>query len=211
MMSFSEFEKLYNSKRGTYKDCLDCIQSGDVILCSNNYNECTHIFSHLHEAAPRLRDVYLYKSRIGEYEFMTTPGMSEHIMTLNYFFGPVYHKALPMGNCSYIPVDLPNYYKDTAAHRRPNVYMAAVSPMDENGDMYVGMNQTNESDAIADAVREGWKIIVEVNPNLIKMRGAVKINIRNVTRPISISRAPDPFLLLGDPRGVQVLINLPRN
>jgi len=181
-MSVSEYEKLYNSKRGTYQDCLDCIESGDVILCSNNYNECTHIFDHLHEAAPRLRDVYLYKSRIGEYKFMTTPGMSEHIMTLNYFYGPIYQKAHPLGNCSFIPVDLPNYYKDTAAHRRPNIYMAAVSPMDENGDMYVGMNQTNESEAIADAVREGWKIIIEVNPNLIHMRGAVKINIRNVTR-----------------------------
>lgn len=180
-MTHEDYLRLYNEKRGDYTRCLDMIESGDVILCSNNYNECTVLFDHLHEAAPRLKDVYLYKSRVGMYPFMLTPGMGEHIMTLNYFYGPVYQKAHPLGNCAFIPCDLPDYYKDTSAHLRPNVFMASVSPMDEEGNFSVGMNQTNESDAIRDAVREGWKIILEVNPNLSSMNGAAKINIKNVS------------------------------
>ncbi len=180
-MSYEDYLKLYNEKKGSYMRCLESISSGDVILCSNNYNECSVLFEHLHEVAPGLENVYIYKSRVGMYPFMTTPGMGSHVMTLNYFYGPVYLKAHPLGNCSFIPCDLPGYYTSTSAHRRPNVFMAAVSPMDENGDMFVGMNQTNESDAIADAVREKWKIILEVNPNLGAMNGAAKINIRDVT------------------------------
>ncbi len=180
-MTYQDYQRLYEEKKGTVQDCLDLIQSGDVIMCSNNYNETTVIFDHLHEIADRVDNVWIYKSRIGEYPFLTTPGMDGKINSMNYFYGPVYRKAHRLLNASFIPVDLPNYYFKTEAHKPSTIFMACVSPMDENGDMYIGMNQTVEYYAVKDAVEKHKKIILEVNPNLTYMNGSVKINIKDVT------------------------------
>ena len=180
-MTYQDYQKMYEEKKGTVQDCLDLIQSGDVIMCSNNYNETTVIFDHLHEIADRVDNVWIYKSRIGEYPFLITPGMNGKINSMNYFYGPVYRKAHRLLNASFIPVDLPNYYFKTEAHKPSTIFMACVSPMDENGDMYIGMNQTVEYYAVKDAVEKHKKIILEVNPNLTYMRGSVKINIKDVT------------------------------
>ena len=180
-MTYQDYQKMYEEKKGTVQDCLDLIQSGDVIMCSNNYNETTVIFDHLHEIADRVDNVWIYKSRIGEYPFLITPGMNGKINSMNYFYGPVYRKAHRLLNASFIPVDLPNYYFKTEAHKPSTIFMACVSPMDENGDMYIGMNQTVEYYAVKDAVEKHKKIILEVNPNLTYMKGSVKINIKDVT------------------------------
>ena len=147
-MTYQDYQKMYEEKKGTVQDCLDLIQSGDVIMCSNNYNETTVIFDHLHEIADRVDNVIVYKSRIGSYPFMLTPGMNGHINCYNYFYGPSYRKSHKLLNASFIPVDLPNYYFKTEAHRPSTIFMACVSSMDENGDMYIGMNQTVEYYAV---------------------------------------------------------------
>ena len=56
-------------------------------------------------------NVIVYKSRIGRYPFMMTPGMNGHINCHNYFYGPSYREAHKLLNASFIPVDLPNYYR----------------------------------------------------------------------------------------------------
>lgn len=185
-MTYQDYKKIYDEKKVSVQDVLDTIQSGDIINCSNNYNETTVIFDHLHEIADRVENVWLYKSRIGDYKFLTTPGMNGHINCMSYFYGPNYRTAHKLLNGSYIPVDLPNYYKKTEAHKPCTIFMACVSSMDENGDMYIGMNQTIEYYAVKDAIEKKKKIIVEVNPNLTYMNGSVKINVKDVTMLVEV-------------------------
>ncbi len=179
--TYEDYKKIYESKKGTVDQALDLIQSGDVIWCSNNYNEPTTLFGRLHEIAPRVENVIVYKSRIGEYPFLITPGMDGHINCANYFYGPSYRKAHKLRNSMFIPVDLPNYYRSVNMHRPCNIFTAQVSPMDENGNMYIGMNQTIEYYAVRDAIEQKKKIIVEVNPNLTYMNGSVAIPVEAVT------------------------------
>ena len=180
-MTYEDYKKIYESKKGTVEDALNLIQSGDVIWCSNNYNEPQTLFGRLHEIAPRVENVIVYKSRIGEYPFLVTPGMNGHINCANYFYGPSYRKAHKLLNASFIPVDLPNYYRSVNMHRPCNIFTAQVSPMDEHGNMYIGMNQTIEYYAVKDAIEQHKKIICEVNPNLTYMNGSVAIPVEAVT------------------------------
>lgn len=179
--TYEDYKKIYESKKGTVQDALDLIHSGDVIWCSNNYNEPNTLFSHLHEIADRVENVIVYKSRIGRYPFMVTPGMNGHINCANYFYGPSYREAHKLLNATYIPVDLPNYYRMVNKHRPCTIFTAQVSPMDEQGRLYVGMNQTIEYYAIKDAVEQHKRIICEVNPNLTYMNGSAYIPVDAVT------------------------------
>ena len=103
-----DYQKMYNERKASLQECLDLIRSGDIIWCSNNYNEPSTLFEHLHEIAPRVENVLVYKSRIRRYPFMVTPGMDGHINFANYFYGPAYKEAHRLLNCTYVPVDLPN-------------------------------------------------------------------------------------------------------
>lgn len=187
----SEYRKLYAERKGTVNDCLALIRSGDVIWCSNNYNEPSTLFSHLHEIAERVEDVFVYKSRIGSYPFMLSPDMDGRINFGNYFYGPAYRQAHILGNCTFFPCDLPNYYRYAGAHRPWDVFAAQVSPMTEDGRFYIGMNQTFESSIVREAVEQHKTILLEVNPNLTWMRGASYIPIRAVTKLFEVDTPED--------------------
>ena len=186
--SAADYQNMYAARKGTVEDCLALIHSGDTLWCSNNYNEPSTLFSRLHEIAPRVENVFVYKSRIGDYPFMTSPGMDGHINFGNYFYGPNYAKAHELGNCTFYPVDLPNYYRAASQHRPWNVFAAQVSPMTEDGKFYIGMNQTFETEIVRDALEGRKTILLEVNPRLTWMRGAVSIPVEAVTKLVEIDK-----------------------
>ena len=180
-LTYEDYKRLYDSRRGTVEDALALIHSDDVIWTSNNYNESSTLLGRIHEIAGRVTNVLVYKSRIGSYPFMLTPGMNGHINCANYFYGPSYRKAHELLNATFVPVDLPNYYRMVSRHRPCTVFTAQVSPMDEHGNFYIGMNQTLERQAVEDAVRERKRIILEVNPNLTFMNGSTAVPVEAVT------------------------------
>ena len=177
-----DFRRMYAERLGTVEDCLALIRSGDTIWCSNNYNEPRLFFSRLHEIAPRVEDVFVHKSRIGNYPFMSDPAMRGHIRFGNYFYGPHYKEAQAAGNCTFFPVDLPNYYRTVAARRPWSVFVAQTSPMTEDGYFYLGMNQTFETELVRDALEGHRTILLEVNPRLTWMNGAARIPVAAVTK-----------------------------
>jgi len=186
-----DYRRMYVERLGTLDDCLAILRSGDTIWCSNNYNEPRMLFSRLHEIAPRVENVFVFKSRIGNYPFMTDPAMNGRINFGNYFYGPHYKEAHPLGNCTFFPVDLPNYYRTAAAHRPWNVFIAQVSPMTEDGYFHIGMNQTFETELVRDALEGHKTIILEVNPRLTWMNGAVRIPVEAVTKLCEVDMPED--------------------
>lgn len=186
-----DYLKMYEERRATLQECLDLVRSGDVIWCSNNYNEPSTFFEHLHEIAHRVENVLVYKSRIRRYPFMVTPGMDGHINFANYFYGPAYKEAHRLLNCSFVPVDLPSYYRQVSARQPWNIFTAQVSPMTEDGRFYIGMNQTFESELVRDALEGRKTIILEVNPRLTWMNGSVYIPVEAVTKLYEVATPED--------------------
>ena len=189
--TYDDYKAMYAQRKSSIGECLALIKSGDTIWCSNNYNEPSTLFSHLHEIAGRVENVFVYKSRIGNYPFMTAPGMDGHINFGNYFYGPAYQQAHKLLNCTFFPVDLPHYYSHASARKPWNIFMAQVSPMTEDGRFYIGMNQTFEDDLVRDAIEEGKTIILEVNPRLTWMNGSAYIPVQAVTRLVEVDTPED--------------------
>lgn len=189
--SREDYRRMYEERLSSVSECLDLIRSGDIIWCSNNYNEPSTLFEHLHEIAPRVENVLVYKSRIRRYPFMVTPGMDGHINFANYFYGPAYKEAHDLGNCTFVPVDLPNYYRQVSARQDWTIFTAQVSPMTPDGKFYIGMNQTFESELVRDAIENKRTIILEVNPRLTWMQGCVAIPVEAVTKLFEVDTAED--------------------
>lgn len=188
-MTRDDFQKMYEDKKRTVDDALAFIKSGDVIFTTNNYSEPGGILSRLHEIAPRVENVKIWKGRSGIYPFMNDPAMKGHIEMYTYFFGPMFYKeSQPMGLVELVPSDLQSYFTVAVSGHRPNVCMTAVSSMDENGDFHVPMNHAADGLSVLDCVERGVPVIVEVNRNLHHAHGAVAVNIRDAAMIVEVDR-----------------------
>lgn len=185
----TDFTQLYQEKKRTVPQILDTIRSGDVIFTTNNYSEPAEILSHLHEIAPNVEDVKIWKGRSGLYPFMVDPSMKGHIEMYNYFFGPTFYRnSLPMGLVDYVPTDLQSYFTVAVSGHPANICISAVTPMDEQGNFHVPMNHAADGLGVLDAIEQHKAIILEVNPNLHHMHGAVAVNIQDVAMLVEVDR-----------------------
>ncbi len=187
MGTAQDYLRMYEEKKGTLQDCLNLIRSGDVIFTTNNYSEPNVILQHLHEIAPRVENVKIWKGRSGTYPFMTDPAMKGHIEMYTYFFGPTfYRQAQKLGLVDYVPADLGHYFTVAVSGHPANVCIAAVTPMDENGVFHLGLNHAADGLGVQDAIDHHKTIILEVNPRLHTMRGAQEIRIEDVTMLLEV-------------------------
>ena len=201
----TNYTAIYESKKGTVQDCLDVIQSGHVVAFGSACNAPDAILRQMHTIADRVENVKCIKGHEGTYPFVTMPGMDGHINTGSFFLGKDLSNGMRTGNCTFIPADMCDYATFTQGHFPCNVFIAASTPMDENGNLQVGLSMMFEDAAYACAD----KIILEVNPRLPRVRGGLEINISDVTRLVEvdypIQEIPD---LDPSPEEVQVAKNV---
>ena len=171
------FETLYQQKRGTVQDALNFIKSGMTVYFASDCNEPVALLKQLHTVAPRVHDVLCYKSRLGPYPFMGDASLRGHIKYSNFFFGAGWQEGNRLGIASYTPTDLCDFAPFVSKSHPGDVFIAAVSPMDENGDFCVGLSLMTEWEMSAVCK----DIIVEVNPDLPKVDGGLLINVKDVT------------------------------
>jgi acyl-CoA hydrolase len=178
----TNYQAQYEAKRGTVQDCLDVIQSGDVVAFAAACNAPEKMLEQMHTIANRVVDVKCIKGHEGTFPFVTMPGMDGHINTGSFFLGHDLSEGLRTGNATFIPADMCDYSTFTSGHYPCNVFAAAATPMDENGNLQVSLCMMYEDAAYACSDR----IVLEVNPNLPRVRGGLEINIRDVTRLVEV-------------------------
>ena len=173
-----DYQALYNEKKSTLEACLGLIRSGDNICFGKDCNEPKLFCEQLHTIADRVENVTVLKGRSADFGFLQNDGMKGHFLTQSAFFSPGWQAAFEKGNCTFVPNDLhdqPFWYN--GAYPR-NVYIAAVTPMDENGNFQVNLSEMWEADIDPLSCD---RIILEVNRSLKTVRGGVDINVRDVT------------------------------
>ncbi len=173
----TDYQKMYADKKGTVQSCLDQIHSHDVVGFSGDCNEPVAMLRELHTIAPRVEDVVCFKGRIGTYDFIRNEGMCDRINTAGFFYGPGWYEGHQRKNVSFVPADLCDYGTFVTQAKPVTVFAAAVSPMDEFGNFCIGLCMMWEREFISTADR----VILEVNPNLPRVAGGLRINIRDVT------------------------------
>ncbi len=168
---------IYQQKRTTLQGCLDLIVSGDNICFAGGCNQPAAFMTRFHTVAPRVTNVECIKSRSGDYEFVTAPGMNGHINTGSSLYGAAFSEGQKHGNTSHIVCDMHDYARFIAEHKPCNTFIAAVSPMDAEGYFQVGLNLMWEQECLQTCS----KIILEVNENLPRVSGGLQIHVRDVT------------------------------
>lgn len=167
----------YNQKKTDLQGCLNLIRSGDNICFAGGCNQPAAFMKSFHTIAPRVENVECIKSRSGDYEFITAPGMNGHINTGSPLYGEAFNEGMKHGNTSFIVCDMCDYSRFVSEHKPCNTFVAAVSPMDEGGYFQVGLSQMWEKECIETCS----KIILEVNENLPRVNGGLDIHISRVT------------------------------
>lgn len=178
----TNYRAMYEARKGDVQDCLDVIQSGNVVAFAAACNAPDAILSQLHTIAGRVTDVKCIKGHEGTYPFVTMPGMDGHINVGTFFMGKDLSNGMRTGNATFIPADMCDYSTFTQGHYPCDVFVAAATPMDENGNLQVGLSMMFEDAAYACANR----IVLEVNPHLPRVRGGLEINISDVTRLVEV-------------------------
>ncbi|MBR1780384.1 MAG: 4-hydroxybutyrate--acetyl-CoA CoA transferase [Oscillospiraceae bacterium] len=176
------FEQLYESKKGTLEDALTYIRSHDNVCLAGDCNEPLVFARNLHKIAPRVVDVSVIKARTGNYDFVKSEGMNGHINTGGFFYGPGWGEGHQKLNTSLIVTDLPDYANFVADHKPCNVFVASVTPMDEKGNFQIGLCMMWEPETYASVLKQpNHRVILEVNPNQVRVKGGLEINIADVT------------------------------
>ncbi len=170
--------ELYRAKKSTPQDCLNLIRSNDFICLGNVCNEPRIFCENLHTIASRVENVTVHKGRTSDYGFLQLDGMAGHILSQSAFFTGGWQLPLEKGNVSFAPLDLPDHPFWYSEAYPPNVYVVAVTPMDENGNFQVGMCLQWEQDI---DFRNCDRVILEVNRQLRRVTGGLEINIRDIT------------------------------
>ena len=99
-----------------------------------------------------------------------------------FFYGPGWGEGHKKLNCSLIVTDLPDYGRFVAEHRPPNVFVAQTTPMDENGKFQISLCMMWEPETFAAVMAQpDHRIILEVNPQQVHVKGGLEIDINDVS------------------------------
>lgn len=185
-------QELYRAKLGTLQDCLSVFRSGDAICFAGEGGEAKAILREFHTLRERgIHGLTCVKGRNGDYPFITQPGYSGFCITRGNFFAQPFREGMKYGNVAYFPSDLNDFMISVQACQPHNVFVAAVPPMDENGDFWLGTCLMWE----AEAIKTCGRIILQINSNLPRTNGSLKINIRDVT---ALMEYDEPLSLIPD-------------
>lgn len=182
----TEYERLYQQKKGTLEDCLSVFQSGDEVCFAGDGNQPYVILENLHTIADRVHDLHCYKGHEGNFRCVTDPAMNGKIGFDTFLFGRDLMRGQEARIASYVPVDICDNGRFVQGNRPKNVFVACVTPMDENGNFQLGLSNMWESDMIQTCNR----IVLEVNPQEPRVKGGMEINIRDVTVLMEVDYTP---------------------
>ncbi len=182
----TEFQRLYNEKKGTVDDCLRAIHSHSRVCFAGDGNQANLIMENLHKIAPNVVDVKCIKGRAGDYPCVTDPAMNGHISFTSFLYGREMMTGQTQRNVSFVPADICDFGSFVAEYRPRDTFVACVSPMDEKGYFQLGLSNMWEEATFNTCDT----IILEVNPQLPRVRGGLRIHVRDVTVLTEVDYAP---------------------
>jgi len=170
-------EARYRAKFISPDDALGMIRSHDTISIGFFGNEPYAMMSRLHTIADRVEDVVVWTSNpMAEHEFIRDDSLTGRIDVISIFYGDALRGDHKKGHITFMPNNLHSLLDVMMRTRRPNIFFAAVTPMDRFGYVCMSMSQQTELDMldVCDTV------IFEVNPNMPITGGTVRVPIEKV-------------------------------
>ena len=171
-----DLQEEYKSKLTTVDAVLASVRSGEQLCTSGVLCEPLAFLERFHEIVPRLEGVELLKGRNIDVPFLFMPDLREHVTVLGHLYDATLRGCVKYGAVTHMPSNLHDFMKNRVAYKPIDKFIAMATPMDENGDFSVSGCGMWEYTAAANA----RSIILEVNPQLPRFRGSLKVNLRQV-------------------------------
>lgn len=169
--------EIYESKFISIPAALEKIRSGDTIAVGHYGNEPRNLLRQLHTIRDRVEDVTVWINNPSEeYPFIMDNRLKGRIDLLSAFYGAPLRKIHPSGRVSFAPHNMHSLSQTIIETKKPTVFMAAVTPLDEYGYVCMSMSQQMEREMmqVADLV------IFEINENIPKTIGTIQIPVEKV-------------------------------
>ena len=169
------YKEQYAAKLGDLQGALDLIRSGDTIATPIYGNEPTQFLKQLHTIAPRVQDVTLWTMlMMGDYPVMYDHSLKGHIDIYTFFYNKDCRNRHDTGRFHMTPLDLHNVGRVVVGTKRPTVFVAAVSPMDDHGNVYLSF----DLEATRECLEAADKVIFEINEHIPRVFGDTAIPIK---------------------------------
>jgi acyl-CoA hydrolase len=179
--------KNYQARLGSLDGALALVRSGDTIATPIYGNEPTQFLKRLHTIAPRVRGVYLWTMlMMGDYPVMMDDTLKGRIDIITFFYNNNCRDGHATGRYTMVPMNLHDMGRSMVASRRPTVFVAAVSPVDEQGNVYFSFDVQGSLECMETADT----VIFEVNPNIPRIYGDTAVPL---DRADYIYEAPTPL------------------
>ena len=181
-MTFQEKKALYHSKFISLEQALDMIKSGDTIAQAAYGCEPLAMLRNLHTIKERgVEDVCVWMgSPQEEYPFIGNPNNDlDGVISVNsIFFGAPLRNRVAAGDkrINFCPCNLHSMSQVMKETRKPNIFWAAVTPMDRYG--YVAVSCTQQAEL--EMLDSCDLIIFEVNRRLPYTSGTVRVPVEKV-------------------------------
>ena len=194
-------QEIYRQKQGTLKDALDLIQGGDCILWPIHANEPKQFIDALPSILDRLDSPVELWAVVHRYphEVLNScdPRFQDKFHISSFFYDANTRKSHPSGRVSFFPCNLHNFGEELCLNRKPTVFVAQVSSMDEFGYCHIVSCQQWAQEGFAAAE----KVIFEVNPLLPKGFGeaALPVERADVIYELSPEDAKAGIPIVEDP------------
>lgn len=167
-------QQAYAARLGTLEGALSRIRSGDTIATSIYGNEPTGFLKHLHSIADHVTGVTLWTMlMMGEYPVMYDTSLKGKIDIISFFYNADCRAGHSSGRYTLVPMNLHSVGKDLVGARRPTVFVAAVSPMDSEGNVFLSL----DLQASLECMEAADQVIFEVNPCIPRTCGETAVSI----------------------------------
>ena len=187
-MTFAEKKALYESKFISLDEALGMIHSGDTIAQAAYGNEPLAMLRNLHTIADRgVEDVCVWMGAPQEeYPFIADPNHNlDGVISVNsIFYGPALRKQVAAGSTriNFAPTNLHSMSQVMMETRKPNIFWAAVTPMDRYG--YVAVSCTQQAEL--EMLDSCDLVIFEVNKHIPYTSGTVRVPVEKVNYFIDV-------------------------
>ena len=153
------------------------IHSHDTISIGYFGNEPYAMMSNLHRIADRVEDVVVWTCNPqAAHPFIRDDSLLGHIDVISMFYGDAVRGDHIKGHVTFMPNNLHSMLDVMMETRKPNIFFAAVTPMDRFGYVCMSMSQQFELEMF-DLCET---VILEINPRLPYTSGTTRISAEKV-------------------------------
>ncbi len=173
-----DYQALYRERLGTLDGALALVRSGDVIASAAYGSEACQFLRRLHEAAERVDHLTVWGAGVmGPYRYLTDPELAGRVDFCTTFYGAYDRMYHEQGRTEYVPANLHSSGPTSTAYMPTTLFVAGVSPMDEDGNFHISLDAENTWEQMETADR----IVFEVNRHVPVCYGETSVNIKDVT------------------------------